>query len=376
MAANLRKPKPAFLDKLRIFVRGGAGGQGHPKYAGLGGKGGDVIIRAVKRVQFKDLIEVNPTKRYTAASGANSSKKLLLGPPGEDQIIPVPVGVTVTTDTGRVIGDLNEEGQEVIAARGGEAGGPENNFNGKKGEAHSVTLDLKLIADIGLVGFPNAGKSTFLSAISRATPKIADYPFTTIRPQIGIMEYPDFRQITIADLPGLIEGAHVNFGMGHKFLKHVERTKMLLFMVDINGFQLSTQYEYRTAFETILLLNKELELFNMDLLKKPAVLALNKIDTDEDGTRTDAIVDQIMNLPDSLSEVDESLHPETLIKFDEIYKISTMFDQNTLTMKDRLRKLLDIYSYREDEQKTVVENNRLAKQERVLGVEQNRNKIV
>lgn len=370
-----KKSRGRFFDKLRIFVRGGAGGMGYPRYEGIGGKGGDVILRAVKSTKLRDLVDVNPTQRYTAASGTNSMKKILIGQPGEDQIIAVPLGVTVTTDEGRVIGDLNEDGQEVIAARGGEAGCPENNFIGKKGEARSVTLDLKLIADIGLVGFPNAGKSTFLSAISRASPKIADYPFTTIRPQIGIMEYPDFRKITVADLPGLIEGAHVNFGMGHKFLKHVERTKMLLFMVDINGFQLSPQYEARTAFETIVLLIKELELFNNELLKKPAVLALNKIDTDETGEETDAIVDQVLRLPDSLSEVDEILHPENLIKFDEIYKISTMFDQNTLTMKNRLRRLLDIYSDRENKE-TNEENVTYVKQKRVLGREQNRNKIV
>ncbi|XP_060608542.1 GTP-binding protein 10-like [Ruditapes philippinarum] len=379
-AKNLPKKRTVrFFDSLRIHVRGGAGGQGFQRYGGIGGKGGDVIVRASKKVKLKELPELNPAQRYTAQTGSDSSKRLLLGPPGEDEIIPVPVGVTVATDEGRIIGDLNEEGQEVIVAHGGEPGGPGNNYHGKKGEALSVKLDLKLIADIGLVGFPNAGKSTFLSAISRASPKIAEYPFTTIRPQIGVMEFPDFRKITVADLPGLIEGAHVNFGMGHKFLKHVERTKLLLFMVDINGFQLSHNYPKRTAFETILLLNKELELFNSDLLKKPAVLALNKIDTDKDGTLTDSIVDQIQNIPESLSGVDEALHPETLIKFDEIYKISTMFDLNTLIMKKHLRKWLDIcdqYNQEGTSQLSSLEKASITKLERILGREQNKNKMV
>lgn len=380
---NIRKQRNShsgrYFDKLRIYVRGGAGGQGYPRYGGIGGKGGDVIIRAQKKVKFQDLVDVNPTKRYTAGTGANSSKKMLIGNPGEDQIIPVPIGVTVSNDEGRVLGDLNKEEDEIIAAHGGAPGSPDNNYLGRKGEALSVTLDLKLIADIGLVGFPNAGKSTFLSVISRANPKIAEYPFTTIRPQIGTMEFADLRKITVADLPGLIEGAHVNFGMGHKFLKHVERTNMLLFMVDINGFQLNSQYEHRSAFETILLLNKELEMFNKDLLQKPAVLALNKIDTDQQGKLTDHVVDLVKALPDSLLEVDESLHPETLVKFDEIYKISTMFELNTQTMKNRLRKLLDIYSERDNHEiapQEESEQKKVNRQQTFLGKEYNRNKIL
>ncbi|KAL5006952.1 hypothetical protein ScPMuIL_015758 [Solemya velum] len=206
-----------FIDTLRIHVRAGAGGQGYPKYGGVGGNGGNIYLVANKSFSLKQVLEICPSKRFTAANGGNSRKKYLLGEPGRDLEVVVPVGVCVKTEHGKVVGDLNEAGQRVCVAKGGKGGNPENTFLGQKGEAHVMNLDLKLIADIGLVGFPNAGKSTFLSAVSRTTPKIADYPFTTIRPQIGTMIYPDTRQITVADLPGLIEGAHVNFGMGHKF---------------------------------------------------------------------------------------------------------------------------------------------------------------
>ncbi|KAH3721511.1 GTP-binding protein 10-like [Dreissena polymorpha] len=375
-----KQRKRPFFDKVRIHVRGGAGGQGFPKFGGIGGRGGDVVIRATEKATFQKLVEITPLKRFTAGSGGNSSKQVLLGYNGEPHIVPVPLGVTITTDEGRVLGDLNKEGEEVVVAKGGAPGGPENNYTGLKGEAMSVTLDLKLLADIGLVGFPNAGKSTFLSVISRASPKIAAYPFTTLRPQIGVMEYADYRQITVADLPGLIEGAHLNYGLGHQFLKHVERTKMLLFIVDINGFQLSANHEARTAFETLLLLNKELELYNKDLLHKPAVVALNKIDTDATGDITNSVVDRIKHLPESLSDVDQSLHPETLIKFREIYKISTLEEINIETMKGRLRACLDVFASEQDirmkDERVLDQEQEMRKIESVHGKERLKKKLV
>lgn len=158
-----------------------------------------------------------------------------MGSGGADVVIRSPVGVSVVTDQGEVIGDLLADEDVVLVAKGGPGGNKATEFMGLRGQARSVKLDLKLIADVGFVGFPNAGKSTLLKAISRARPKIASYPFTTIQPNLGICEFKDMRRMSLADLPGLIEGASYNLGMGHKFLKHVERTRMLLFVVDVNG---------------------------------------------------------------------------------------------------------------------------------------------
>ena len=179
-----------------------------------------------------------------------------MGENGQDVIIRSPVGVTVMTDGGEVLGDLVKEDDSVLVARGGPGGSRHTQYCGLRGQARSVKLDLKLIADVGFVGFPNAGKSTLLKAISRASPKIASYPFTTLEPKIGVVEFPDLRRMKLADLPGLIEGASDNLGMGHKFLKHVERCSLLLFIVDINGFQFKVDTQHRSAAETVKLLSK------------------------------------------------------------------------------------------------------------------------
>ncbi len=176
-------------------------------------------------------------QRVMGGAGGHASKFFILGNPGADSVLTVPRGVSVVSDEGKLIGDLDAHGAELTVAVGGSGGSGANGWIGERGQARFVRLDLKLIADVGLVGFPNAGKSTLLKAVSRAKPKIANYPFTTIKPNLGHLAYPDQRLIQMADLPGLIEGAHYNVGMGHKFLKHVERTKMMLFVVDIGGFQ-------------------------------------------------------------------------------------------------------------------------------------------
>ncbi|XP_064613860.1 GTP-binding protein 10-like [Liolophura sinensis] len=354
----------AFLDSMRIYVRGGSGGQGFPRYGGLGGKGGDVYVTAVKKRTLKHVHSANPSKRFIAGNGDNSSKRKLVGDAGADCIIKVPVGVTVKNNIGRVIGDLNEEKQMLRVARGGLGGHPDNHFLGQKGQVEMVTLDLKLLADVGLVGFPNAGKSTFLSAVSRAAPKIASYPFTTIQPQIGVMEFTDHRQISVADLPGLIEGAHVNVGMGHRFLKHVERTKLLLFVVDINGFQLPKREHFRTAFETVMLLNKELELYKAELLDKPSVLAINKIDTVTDHALVTEIRERLHDLPDCLEDIDPALRPSQCVQFDDIIPISAQSGYSIEELKMRIRELLDYYADL-DLQRTVTAGLQLVPHHRV-----------
>ncbi|OWF51029.1 GTP-binding protein 10-like [Mizuhopecten yessoensis] len=345
---NTRPRKTTFIDSLRLHVRGGSGGQGIQKFGGSGGDGGCVYVKANKDIEnLHTVLESNPKKRYVAEVGQDSRKHWILGNSGEDICIEVPLGVSVKDQDGKEIADLDEHDQEVVVAEGGNGGTERNNFLGLRGQARTIVLDLKLIADVALVGFPNAGKSTTLSAVSRTSPKIASYPFTTIRPYIGTMEYPDLRQITVADLPGLIEGAHINKGMGHKFLKHIERTKLLLFIIDIDGFQLHNRYNYRSAFETILLLNKELELYNREVLEKPAILALNKIDLDHDNEKTNTLIQQVKGLPESLSAVDSELHPEQLIKFDGILKMSAKNRDSVEMVKDRIRKRLDFHHEKE-----------------------------
>ena len=177
-----------------------------------------------------------------------------MGDNGADIIIQAPRGVSVVTDGGQVLGDLVREEDTVLVAKGGPGGSRHTDYCGIRGQRRSIKLDLKLIADIGFVGFPNAGKSTLLKAISRASPKIASYPFTTIQPNLATCDFPDLRRMTLADLPGLIEGASYNLGMGHRFLKHVERCSILLFIVDINGFQFKADSPHRSAVDTVKLL--------------------------------------------------------------------------------------------------------------------------
>ncbi|XP_072029197.1 GTP-binding protein 10-like [Amphiura filiformis] len=334
-----RKPASNFLDQLRVYVRGGGGGQGQPKFGGRGGDGGCVYVEAVPNMTLQNLKRSNIKKRFIAGNGENSTKRMLQGQPGTDLTVRVPRGVCVTTDSGEVIGDLDVDGEKVVVANGGRGGCMATKWNGKKGEVCSVKLVLKLIADVGLVGFPNAGKSTFLKAVSRTDPKIAEYPFTTLRPQLGVVHYEDLRQISVADLPGLIEGAHMNRGMGHEFLRHIERTKLLLFMVDVHGFQLKESWPFRTAYETAVLLNKELELYKPELTGKPAILALNKIDKEGAEDRLHETL-QSFNT-DNYPGIPDDLIPELPIKFRDIVPISAAQGTGIQRLNDRIREVLD-----------------------------------
>ncbi|KAH8376811.1 hypothetical protein KR093_001452 [Drosophila rubida] len=330
-----------FLDTLRLTVRGGHGGNGLPRYGGVGGQGGAVYFVAKEGVTLRKLAQGLKEKRIVASSGEDSSKLAIFGRRGADQRIEVPVGVQVYDERQQLMADLNEEDATCIAAGGGTGGCTGNNFIGRPGDNRTVNLDLKLIADVGLVGFPNAGKSTLLKAISNAKPKIAAYPFTTIRPQIGTIEYSDLRSISVADLPGLIEGAHANFGMGHKFLKHIERTRLLLFMVDIFGFQLSPRHPHRDCLTNIYALNKELELYDPTLLEKPCVLLLNKMDKDGASDIFTRLKPNIKDLESRLAECPEEVRPSRVLKFKYILPISAKNSARITQVKKQLRESLD-----------------------------------
>lgn len=346
---ELRRPRKylltKFIDSVRLHVKGGTGGTGLPKYGGLGGQGGCVYCIGEEGTDLTNIMKKFRGKTIAAGHGEDSRKMKIVGAPGADAKLEVPLGVTVYKEDGAVLGSINKEGETVILARGGPGGHADNGFNGHFGQIHHVRLDLKLIADVGLVGFPNAGKSSLLKAISRAKPRIANYPFTTIKPNIGIMKFPDLRQISMADLPGLIEGAHSNIGLGHKFLKHVERTKILLFVADAQGFALSPQHIKRTCLETVLLLNKELELYNPDLLEKPAILAINKMDLEGSEDVLHGIKKSWANMEQTLDTIPEEIRPEKVMSFEDIVGISALKSPDSIkSLKDLIRKRLDEFA--------------------------------
>ncbi|KAF6301721.1 GTP binding protein 10 [Rhinolophus ferrumequinum] len=197
--------------------------------------------------------------------------------------------------------------------------------------------------------FPNAGKSSLLSQISHAKPEIADYAFTTLKPELGKIMYNDFKQISVADLPGLIEGAHMNKGMGHKFLKHIERTKQLLFVVDISGFQLSSQTQYRTAFETIILLTKELELYKEEVQTKPALLAVNKMDLPDAQNKFRVLMNQLQNPKDFLHLFEKNMIPAQIMEFQHIIPISAITREGIDELKNCIRTSLDEHANQEND---------------------------
>ena len=247
---------------------------------GDGGDGGKVVLRVNR--SLSTLGDLRHRKRYRAGNGANGKGKRKYGKKGEDIVIPVPPGTMVyDLDEGALLADLKAENQECIVAGGGKGGRgntwfatptwqtPDRAEEGLAGESRRVKLELKLLADVGLVGFPNAGKSTLLSRISSARPKIADYPFTTLIPNLGIVSYEEFKSFVVADIPGLIEGAHRGKGLGDRFLRHIERTRLLVFLIE------ACSEDVRLEYQTLL---KELKLFDAALLKKPRIVAFSKID--------------------------------------------------------------------------------------------------
>jgi len=281
-----------FLDQAKIFIKSGDGGRGcvafrREKYiefggpnGGDGGKGGSVWFEAVENLNT--LIDFRYQQHFKAPRGQHGMGSEMSGAKGEDVIIKVPVGTEILAEDGEtILKDMVTPGERFLIAKGGDGGRGNMRFKtstnqapryaepGWPGEELWVWLKLKIIADVGLIGFPNAGKSTFLSAVTRARPKIADYPFTTLYPNLGVM-WVDNREVVLADIPGLIEGAHEGTGLGDRFLKHVERCSAFLHMID------GTQEDVVKAYETI---RAELKLYKESLTKLPEVIALNKVDS-------------------------------------------------------------------------------------------------
>ncbi|XP_028613843.1 GTP-binding protein 10-like isoform X1 [Grammomys surdaster] len=339
-----------FIDNLRIFTKGGSDGMGYPRSGEEGGRGGDIWVVGHKNMTLKQLKNKYPQKWFLAGGGANSRMSSLKGSKGKDCEVPAPVGISVNDENGEVLRELNKEEDRILVAKGGLGGKLHINFLPLKGQKRIIHLDLKVGVDEGLVGFPNAGKS-LLSRVSQATTVTADYAFTTLRPQLGKIMYNDFKQISVADLPGSIEGAHMNKGMGHKFLKHLERTRQLLFVVDISGFQLSSVTPYRTAFETIILLTKELELYKEELQTKPTLLVVNETDLpDVQVNETDLpdvqvklheLTKQLQSPKDFLHLFETKMIPEKAVEFQRIIPISTVTGEGIEELKSCIRKALD-----------------------------------
>ncbi|XP_073944498.1 GTP-binding protein 10 homolog [Choristoneura fumiferana] len=348
-AKDIKRPRnylrSKFLDSIRLHVKGGTGGTGLPKFGGLGGQGGCVYCIGKEKSNLLSISNKYRMKTISAGHGEDSRKTKIVGNPGKDVQLEVPLGVTIYREDGNSMGSIDIEDQTIIVARGGPGGNPQNNFLGHFGQTYHIRLDLKLIADVGLVGFPNAGKSSLLKAISRAKPRIANYPFTTIKPNKGIIQFEDLRQISIADLPGLIEGAHNNIGLGHKFLKHVERTKLLLFIADVQGFQLSPKYPQRSCLETVLLLNRELELYDPELLEKPAILAVNKMDLEGAQDIFEEVKHSLKNIEKAMDSIPKEIRPEKGIVFEDVVGISALKNDDSIQdLKFLLRKRLDEYA--------------------------------
>ena len=292
----------AFIDEAKFFVKGGDGGNGcvsfrREKYVakggpdgGDGGDGGSVIIAASRRLD--SLIDFQYRSHFKAEKGMHGQGKKKHGRNGADHIISVPVGSLVKdAETEEVLADLTEEGQSVVVARGGKGGHGNTHFasstnrapriagRGKPGEERWLRLELKILADIGLVGLPNAGKSTLLSKLSAAQPKIASYPFTTLEPHLGVMQLEGHAPCIIADIPGLIDGAHAGAGLGYKFLRHIERTKVIVQLLDASKPFTEVVADQQT-------IELELRRFNESLLNRRKIIVLNKVDLlDQDDSR-------------------------------------------------------------------------------------------
>jgi len=327
-----------FVDKIEIELVSGNGGNGLTSfrkeahvplggpYGGDGGKGGDIIFKADSHKST--LLDLRYNKILKADNGEHGKTKKMHGRSGKDLVLRVPIGTVVTDlETGDIIADLTEVDQEETILRGGKGGrgnarfatpnnpAPHFSEKGELGEHKRFLVELKLLAEVGLIGYPSVGKSTLLSVISRAKPEIAEYPFTTIVPNLGIVETKDSRSFAVADLPGLIEEAHQGKGLGHVFLKHIERCRVLVHVLDMGG-------EYgRDPLDDYDVINNELAKYNKDLLNKPMLVAANKMDMEEAESNLNRFKEK---------------HPEI-----EVFPLITLVDEGTDSLIYRLADLLD-----------------------------------
>jgi GTP-binding protein len=285
----------SFIDEVKIFASAGDGGSGCVSFrrekfvplggpnGGDGGKGGDLILQVSTQVSTLYDLRLHPHQK--AQRGKNGMGKDRHGAGGEDLVIQVPLGTIIKdAETGEILADMAEPDQRLILLKGGRGGQGNARFatstnkapkfaqDGEAGEERIIRLELKLMADVGLLGFPSVGKSSLITKVSSARPKIADYPFTTLKPHLGVVEYKNYRTFVMADIPGIIEGAHDGAGLGHRFLRHVERTRILLHLLDpCRTHDSDPLKDYET-------LNRELALFNPDLAEKPQIIVINKMD--------------------------------------------------------------------------------------------------
>lgn len=337
-----------FLDEVKIFVRSGDGGNGlvafrREKYVpkggpagGDGGRGANVVF--IVDEGLRTFMDYRYQKKFVAPNGENGMSKGMHGRKSKDLYLKVPPGTVIRdTDTGEVLADLVEHKQEVIVARGGRGGrgncrfatpsnpAPEIAENGEPGEERNLTLELKLMADVGLVGFPSVGKSTLLSITSKAKPKIADYHFTTLAPNLGVVETKDHRSFVMADLPGLIEGASQGVGLGHQFLRHIERTKVIVHVVDMSAT------DGRDPYEDYKIINQELGEYNMRLLERPQIVVANKMDIPAAQENLEEFKAELAANGEEVDIVEISAFTRTNVD-NLLYKISDILDSTDPNM--------------------------------------------
>uniref|UniRef100_A0A5K3EP57 OBG-type G domain-containing protein n=1 Tax=Mesocestoides corti TaxID=53468 RepID=A0A5K3EP57_MESCO len=354
-----------FIDRLRIYVKSGSGSAGNPVIRGKGGNGGSVYLRSKEGRTLSDVLTEFPKKRFIAGPGrpCSSRRGTCIGTNAKDIEVVVPVGITVSCSNpgqpSRIIGDLDEPGHRLLVAQGGFGGSAVTNYLGTPGEARSIVLDLKLMADFGLIGLPNAGKSSLLQAISGAKAKIASYPFTTLRPQIATIKFPDHRKITMTDLPEFDPSTISSSDDGSAqpplkhtaFLKHVERTSCLLVVLDALGFRANQHAPLRSSLACAMLVVSQLQRYALGrLLGKPMLCVINKIDLpyaqEAAEEAREALLSADYDAVKKASGLPSVLLPRHEFRFEDVFLVSAKERKNLPELKDGLRKWLDVIEMR------------------------------